>query len=80
MAQKLAALKTPLILRDMASPIMCWRAAEQMHKRERAWPQQWDGSHWSAPLTSMAEKGGREKSLATHSSKLRPKQFMSDQM
>lgn len=31
-------------------------------------------------LTSMVEKGGRENNLATHSSKLRPKQLKKDQM
>lgn len=31
-------------------------------------------------LTSMVENGGREKNLATHSSKLRPKQLKKDQI
>lgn len=31
-------------------------------------------------FTSMVENGGREKSLATHSSKFRPKQLKKDQM
>lgn len=34
MAQKLVALKTPLTLRDMASPIMRWTRRESGHKRE----------------------------------------------
>lgn len=34
MAQKLAALKTPLTLRDMASPITRWTRRESGHKRE----------------------------------------------
>lgn len=75
MAQKLAALKTPLILRDMASPIARWNRRTTMSAR----PHRRDGSHPSVSLTSTVEKGGREKSLATHSSKLRPKQLKRDQ-
>lgn len=74
MAQKLAALKTPLILRDMASPITRWKQTRKREARVGG-----DGPQPPARLTSMVENGGREKSLATHSSKLRPKQFKRDQ-